>query len=342
MHESASSPASSPACAAALDHVPVLDIGPFLDGAPAQRRAVAQEVDRINREIGFLVVTGHGMDLALLDRWFEVSRSFFAAPKAVKAAVMAEPDTHHGYHALAASGLAAKEGETAPPDLREYFMVGHPDGACLAQTASAARFHRANRWPSAPAGFEAVATAYYRAMEALGATLMRLFATALSLPEHWFDDKIDRHFSVLSTIHYPAQAMAPLPGQLRAGAHTDYGSLTILAPGDAPGGLQVRSLAGEWLDVPYLRDGFVINIGDMMQRWTNNRWRSNFHRVVNPPAGSPPRPRQSIAYFLHPNDDAEIACIPTCVGDGGPRFEPVRAGDYMWAKEHAIATGRPG
>ncbi|QPC31654.1 isopenicillin N synthase family oxygenase [Caldimonas thermodepolymerans] len=326
---------------AALDHVPVVDIAPFLHGTPAQRQAVAGEVDRINREIGFLVVTGHGLDLALLDRWFEVSREFFAAPAEVKQAVLAAPGTHHGYHAMAASGLAAKEGETAPPDLREYFMVGHLDGERLATTPSAARFHRANRWPSQPAGFAAVAPAYYRAMEALGATLMRLFAMALGLPEHWFDDKIDRHFSVLSTIHYPAQKVEPLPGQLRAGAHTDYGSLTILAPSDAPGGLQVRSLTGEWMDVPYLRDGFVINIGDMMQRWTNDRWRSNFHRVVNPPPGSPLRPRQSIAYFLHPNDDAQIACIPTCVGRDGPLFEPIQAGDYMWEKEHAIAAAQP-
>jgi isopenicillin N synthase-like dioxygenase len=169
---------------------------------------------------------------------------------------------------------------------------------------------------------------------------MELFALALELPQAWFADKIDRHFSVLSTIYYPPQTTPPLPGQLRAGAHTDYGSLTILAPSDAPGGLQVRSLAGDWMDVPYLPDGFVINIGDMMQRWTNQRWRSNFHRVVNPPAATTPRPRQSIAYFLHPNDDADIACLPTCGGSEAHALPPIQAGDYMWEKERAIANAK--
>jgi isopenicillin N synthase-like dioxygenase len=320
--------------------VPVVDIGPFLHGTPAQQRAVAQEVDRINREIGFLVITGHGVDLDLVKRWFDVSRKFFEGPQDIKRQVAAAPDTHQGYHSLAQSGLAGKEGVTAPPDLREYFMVGRPDGHSGPLTPSAARFHRPNRWPGQPQEFQDVATHYYQEMERLGARLMELFALALELPQTWFADKIDRHFSVLSTIYYPPQTTPPLPGQLRAGAHTDYGSLTILAPSDAPGGLQVRSLAGDWMDVPYLPDGFVINIGDMMQRWTNQRWRSNFHRVVNPPVSTTPRPRQSIAYFLHPNDDADIACLPTCVASESHALPPIQAGDYMWEKERAIANAK--
>jgi isopenicillin N synthase-like dioxygenase len=145
----------------------------------------------------------------------------------------------------------------------------------------------------------------------------------------------DIHGRRLAAIYFPAQLQAPLPGQLRAGAHTDYGGLTILAPNDAPGGLQVKSLDGHWMDVPYLPDGFVVNIGDLMQRWSNDRWRSNFHRVVNPPRSGKPQPRQSIAYFLHPNHDAAIECIPSCEGLGR-RYQTIKAGDYMWEKEHAI------
>jgi isopenicillin N synthase-like dioxygenase len=169
---------------------------------------------------------------------------------------------------------------------------------------------------------------------------MQLFALALRLPETWFDDKIDHDFSVVSSIYYPAQKTAPLPGQLRAGAHTDYGSLTILAPTAAAGGLQVRTLNGEWVDVPYVPGAFVINIGDMMQRWTNDRWLSNMHRVINPPqAVASTSPRQSVAFFLHPNYDATIECIPTCRdADHGSKYGPISAGSYMKEKEDAIAT----
>jgi isopenicillin N synthase-like dioxygenase len=322
--------------ASLITQVPVVDIAAFVEGGTAEERlAIARQVDAINREIGFLVVTGHGLPRSLLEEWFEVSRQLFEGPGEVKDAVTAAPGEHQGYHRLAQSGLAAKEGQTAPPDLREYFMVGNSDLDRVSQLPGAERFHRPNRWPATPPRFQEVALSYYTAMERLGARLMGLFAMALDLREDWFADKIDHHFSVLSTIYYPAQKEAPLPGQLRAGAHTDYGSLTILAPNDAPGGLQVKSMDGRWMDVPYLPDGFVVNIGDLMQRWTNDRWRSNFHRVINPPRSGKPQARQSVAYFLHPNHDAAIECIPSCLGSGS-RHPTIRAGDYMWEKEHAI------
>ncbi|SHO65602.1 Isopenicillin N synthase [Pseudoxanthobacter soli DSM 19599] len=327
---------------ATLDRVPIVDISPFLHGSPAERAAVADLVDRTNREIGFLVITGHGFDLELLDRWFEISRRFFEGPGSAKRAVMhAGPTAHHGYHGQGLSGLAAKEGEEAPPDLREYFMIGQTDlSAAPFRTPEAGRFHRPNLWPDEPAEFAAVGGAYYAAISRLGAELMRLFAVSLGLPEHWFDDKIDHHFSIVSSIYYPEQKTAPLPGQLRAGAHTDYGSLTILAPTAAPGGLQVRTLQGEWVDVPHVPGAFVINIGDMMQRWTNDRWLSNMHRVVNPPSAvAATSPRQSIAFFLHPNHDAVIECIPTCIEQNAPaKYPAILAGEYMIEKEAAIAT----
>lgn len=325
--------------------VPIVDISPFMAGTDAQRRAVAATVDRTNREIGFLVIIGHGFDMGLLARWFAVSRTFFEGSPSAKQAVTAPQGEQQGYHRLAQSGLAAKEGELAPPDLREYFMVGRLDaGAAEHSGGQAAAFHRPNRWPAGDTAFRQAGEQYYAAMERLGALLMRIFAMGLGLREDWFADKIDRHFSILSSIYYPVQPTPPLPGQLRAGAHTDYGSLTILAPNDAPGGLQVRALDGQWADVPYVADGFVINIGDMMQRWTNERWLSNMHRVVNPPSGSsrPDKPRQSIAYFLHPNPDAVIAAIPTCVSeDAPPRHPPILAGAYMREKESAIAAAKP-
>jgi len=331
--------------------IPVIDISAFREeGRAHERDALARRVDETNRRTGFLLVAGHGVPRERIDAMFAVSRAFFEQSAEVRRAVAAPRGEHHGHHPIAASGLAAKEGGAALPDLREYFMVGRPDlDHPSFHTPQGRRFHRPNRWPSAPAAFRIEAQAYYRAMEALGGLLMRLFARALSVDEHWFDRRIDRHFSILSSVYYPAQASPPEPGQLRAGAHTDYGALTILAPTDAPGGLQIMEPSGRWIDVPYRPDAFVINLGDLMQRWTDGRWRSTPHRVVNPPeAARGAGPRQSLAYFLHPNHDAVIEAIPGCVPPGAVAAHgPILAGDYMLEREARIeaagaATGALG
>ena len=150
----------------------------------------------------------------------------------------------------------------------------------------------------------------------------------------WFDGAIDRHFSTCPSNLYPEPSGEPLPGQLRTGPHTDFGSLTILAVNDAPGGLQVLLPDGAWHDVRPAPGHFVVNLGDMMGRWTNDRWKSTVHRVVNPPreqaTGSR---RQTVGFFLHPNYDAEVACLPTCTdADHPPRYAPILAGEHMLAK----------
>ena len=148
--------------------------------------------------------------------------------------------------------------------------------------------------------------------------------------EHFFDDKIDRHITAMRLNFYPAQTEVPLPGQLRAGEHTDYGNFTILNGENAPGGLQVLARGGDWVDVETEPSSFVVNIGDLLMRWTNDRWLSNMHRVVNPPPGAAAgRPRLSIAFFNHPNYDALIECLPT---QGAARHAPVLSGDYRDVK----------
>jgi isopenicillin N synthase-like dioxygenase len=160
---------------------------------------------------------------------------------------------------------------------------------------------------------------------------MRIFALALDLPERFFDDKIDRHISMFRVLRYPEQIEPPQPGQLRAGAHSDYGSLTIVKIEDKPGGLQVRNKAGEWVDVPVIPGSFVVNIGDLMMQWTNDRWISTLHRVVNPPrdqAGA--SRRQSLVFFHQPNYDAMVECLPGCAAPGmAPKFEPISSGDHL-------------
>ncbi len=172
--------------------------------------------------------------------------------------------------------------------------------------------------------------AYYRQMERLARDIMRIFAVALDLPERFFDDKIDKHVSRVRAINYPDQREAPLPGQLRAGEHTDYGSITILKIEDAPGGLQVKTRQGEWLNVEAVPDAFVVNIGDLMMHWTNDRWISTLHRVLNPPRDAALGTRRiSLAFFHQPNYDALIECLPSCQGPGNPaKYPPVTSGEH--------------
>ncbi|MPZ55624.1 MAG: hypothetical protein GEU91_03825 [Rhizobiales bacterium] len=172
-------------------------------------------------------------------------------------------------------------------------------------------------------------------MEALSGALVRIFAGALELGPDFFVPFFDKHTSVMRVINYPDQAgMRPEPGQTRSGAHTDYGALTILLAENALGGLQVKLRNGDWIDVRPKPNSFIINIGDLMAMWTNDRWVSNLHRVVNPPldVGSNTR-RLSIAYFVHANYDAMIECIPTCASEqNGAKYPAVLAGEHRLGK----------
>jgi isopenicillin N synthase-like dioxygenase len=149
------------------------------------------------------------------------------------------------------------------------------------------------------------------------------------LPEDYFEPAIDRHITNLCLNYYPPRRTPPLPGQLRRGAHTDYGSLTILHQDDAPGGLQVR-VSDDWADVPHIPGSYVINIGDLMARWTNDRWVSTVHRVINPAAADAGRERLSIPFFHQPNHDALIECLPSCATEARPpRYAPVTSGEWV-------------
>ena len=300
--------------------VPVVDIAPFLAGTLAGKRTVAAAVGRACEDIGFLTIVGHGVPPELIERQYRLARAFFDLPVEEKLQAVPASGDRRGYSPFQNISLARSQGRHAPADLRESLTYGgdFDDYA----------------WPARPAGLRETWCEYYRAMDRLSLTLLHIFALALDLPEIFFDDKVGRGPSSVTTINYPDQEAEPVPGQLRSGEHTDWGPLTIVRSEDAPGGLQVTNRQGDWVDVKAVPGAFVVNIGDMMMRWTNDRWISTLHRVANPPRdralGSR---RQSIVYFLNANSDAVITCLESCCSAERPaKYPPITAGDYLALK----------
>ena len=325
--------------------IPVVDIAPFLSGGDVRKSAVAQAVDEACRRIGFLIVTGHGVPRPVIDDALAATWAFFDLGDTEKRRwISPKGDFRRGYMPMGGNALAYTLDRESPPDLIEAFTFGRFD---LPEepyyTAHRETWFEPNIWPTEPPSFQAALCAYYRAMERLAETLMRIFALALGMPEAFFIDKIDRHITAMRLNHYAEATRPPLPGQLRAGAHSDYGSLTILLATAGAGGLQVRGGDGAWIDVAPVPDTFIVNLGDLMAQWTNDRWVSTLHRVANPPpdrlAGSR---RASIAFFHQPNYDALVECLPTCLRPGErARYAPTTSGAHLLAKT-AKETGSSG
>lgn len=317
--------------------IPVIDVSPYFAGTQEAKQRVAEQIGRACREVGFYVIVGHGVDPKLIEEIEVTSREFFDLPLDEKMKVHIEATGGVGYSAIGDIALARTRGQVTPHDLNETFQIAKVDvtNDAYFQCEAARGMVPINRWPERPAALKNMYTKYYLRMGALATSLMRLSALALDLPENYFDDKIDRHISRLNSRLYPEQKVAPLSGQLRAGAHTDYGTVTILKPGDTVGGLQIADANGNWHDVPMIADSFVINLGDLMARWTNDRWLSTLHRVANPPEEAKGGSRRlSIVFFHHPNYDATISCLPTCVEAGRvPLYESITVSDYYRMKK---------
>jgi isopenicillin N synthase-like dioxygenase len=325
-------PFQSPNC------IPVIDIAPFVEGGPAERGIVADLVASACEANGFFMIAGHAFDQRLLADCFATARDFFELPLDEKRRV-APPsrDVFRGYFAREVRRTAAYREKVEHGDLKEEYLIGTPDprpAIALAELPGMGPAiewrEQPNIWPQHPAQFATTFLRFYAAMEALSATMYRIFATALHLPADYFADKTDRHGSKANWGYYPAQDVPPKPGQIRQGAHTDIGTFTILAADSSPGGLQVQTASGAWIDVRPQPGVFAINLGDMMARWTNDRWRATMHRVVNPPETLRQSVRQSMGYFGNPNLDAVIECLPTCLERGeSAKYPPVLAGDHM-------------
>ena len=308
---------------ASIHMIPTLDIGRFTHpSSAADREAFVAELGAAYREWGFAGIRGHGIDQGLIDGAYDVFKRFFALPE----------ETKRKYHV---PGIGGARGytpfmvETAKdsryPDLKEFWHVGRE----IARDSQYAADMPPNQWPDEVPGFRETAYRLYTTLDALGSQVLSALALHIGLPESWFADKTDFGNSILRPIHYPPISSAEVPN-VRAGAHEDINLITLLV-GASAAGLEVLSRKGEWIPFTAAEDTIVVNIGDMLQRYTNHVYPSTTHRVVNPPGDAARQPRYSTPFFLHPNPDFMIEVLPSCVSADNPsRYpEPITAQGYL-------------
>ncbi len=309
--------------AVAFQEIPVIDVGPLVDGSDPE--GVAAALGHAAAAVGFVYVSNHGVPAGLRAAMMAEAERFFAQPLEVKDAIhIRHSKVHRGYFPLF-------EENTDPDltaDLKEGLDLGRDLGPDAPEVRQGLPLHGPNQWPDGLPRFRDTTQAYFAAMRQLAETLMRGFALALGLAPDFFADKIDRPCASLRLLHYPPQEGHVEARTMGCGAHTDYGCLTILAQDDN-GGLQVRNAAGEWIAAPPVPGTFVINLGDQMARWTNGRFQATPHRVINVSG----RERYSMPFFFDPNWDALIEALPGTVPEGeAPRFPPVLAGPYLQSR----------
>jgi len=305
----------------AAPSIPVIYIAPYLDGS--NPKGVADQVGKACESIGFFMIKNHGIPLTLLEKVQTQSTSFFDLPLPNKEKCSAPFGL--GYMGQGTENVAAtlKEQSTIQ-DQKESLNLNLPV--------------RDEVWPSEPQHLTAACEEYYAKVSKLSNQLMRLFALALNVEETFFDDKVDRAFTCLRLLNYPSQPNACLPDDpakmdqmTRNAEHTDYGTLTILWSPDSRG-LQAKSRDDEWIDVVAPLDHFIINIGDLMMNWTNDKWISTLHRVVPHPDTLGQR-RMSIPFFHNPNPDAVVECIPGCWSEDNPKkYDSILAKTHMEMK----------
>ena len=312
-----------------LSAVPVIDLKGDVQTSADDRSAIAAQIRDACRNIGFFYVVNHGVPEALVQAQFDWTARFFDLTTAEKQSLhMRNSPTTAGYEPIAEQKLDSQDttSEAAPPDLKESYYCGMdvPDDHPFARRRVRGIGH--NQWPDSIPEFREQMVAYQAAMRGLGDHLLSLVALSLDLEADWFDKHHDWPSAVLRLVRYPPHPKSAAFNQLGAGAHTDWGGITLLAQDDI-GGLEVRNASNEWVAAPPIAGSFVINLGDLMARWTNGVYQSNMHRVLNAKSD---QDRYSVPYFYSPRFDAVIEPVPTCVSDGQPqKYEVCTTAEHM-------------
>ncbi|MEH1969810.1 isopenicillin N synthase family dioxygenase [Nostoc sp.] len=289
--------------------IPVIDLTAFNNGNAATRQAVVKQIYQACHQIGFIYLQKAEISKDLINQVFTYSKCFFNLPLEVKQKQAWNNEfSNTGYVGIERERLDPNK----PGDLKEAFNVNKQEAV----------------------GIDASIVAFYDNCTKLANTILQAYALALELPEDFFTTRHNQQNHTLRLLHYPPLQTPPKSGQVRAGEHSDYGSITLLFQDDV-GGLEVQTASGEWIAAPAIPDTVIVNTGDLMQRWTNHVFCSTKHRVMIANDNRMNQSRYSIAFFCHPNDDTEIACLESCQKEQSPIYLPILAGEYLLSRLQA-------
>jgi isopenicillin N synthase-like dioxygenase len=321
------------------DGLPIVDVGSLWSDVPDRELSrFGAQVHSACRSTGFFYIVNHGVPRELIAGAFAANRRFHARPLEEKLKIKLNR-WHRGYQTFAGSTLVASarfEPARHPNQLESFFLRHEVDPADPSYRVEP--LQGPNQWPDDPE-FRETVSRYDTAMRDLGMRLLKVFSTAIGERPNFFAERFTPPTTALRLIHYPPAPLDRPDDLYGAHPHTDYGFLTILAQDDV-GGLEVRSPDGSWMPVPFVPDTFIVNIGDILARWTNDGFNSTPHRVINP---SPDRDRYSIGYFFDPSLGTEISTLAHFrEGAGGRKYAPVRYADYFNGRLDANYTDRTG
>lgn len=295
-----------------LSEIPVIDFSKFKTDNIA-RLQVVKEIYRACSEVGFMYLENFGISHDLIDQVFERSKYFFNLPLEVKQNLAwSDEFSNQGYVGIERERLNPNN----PGDLKEAFNISrlHKNIGNINREVSLIN--------------DACIVEFFETCTEVANRVLEAFAVALELPTDFFAKNHDQNHHTLRSLHYPPLQNSPKPKQVRAGEHSDYGSITLLFQ-DKIGGLEIQTASGEWVAAPAIPNTVIVNTGDLMQRWTNHVFCSTKHRVMIPDDAKVHKSRYSIAFFCHPNDNTEVACLPSCMKDKLPMYPPISAGEYL-------------
>ncbi|MFC0518963.1 isopenicillin N synthase family dioxygenase [Mucilaginibacter angelicae] len=305
-------------------NIPRLDLNTYINGSAEERKQFSNDIGKAFNETGFVTITNHGLSKELIDKLYEQVKALFAEPDAVK--------QQYEIPGLAGQrGYTGKGKETAKgfktPDLKEFWQIGQTvtdDDTLKAQYPDNVTV---NELPE----FNPTTIEVYKKLEAAGKHLLRAIAVYLELPENYFDDKVHNGNSILRTLHYfPIADPDSVPDDaVRAGAHEDINLITLLI-GASADGLELLTRDNSWFPVKAYGEDLVVNVGDMLQRLTNNKLKSTTHRVVNPPRELMKFSRFSVPFFLHPKSNMDLTSLDSCIDEQHPKlYTDITAGEYL-------------
>jgi isopenicillin N synthase-like dioxygenase len=301
-----------------MDEIPVIDISGVLAGDKAALARAAKELQHAYEDVGFWFLKGHRIPQALIDQVFSEVARFHAQPMAEKLKL---PINEHNTGYLAIGKATTRHSDDIStnnlPNVNEAYFIKRDLPADHPDVIANKRFRGANPWPANLPGFREVIVDYCSRMEELSLSILPIYAVALDLPEDYFKEAFREPQYQLRMSHYPDTPM-PRANEYGLAPHADTSFMTLLAPNKIPG-LSIRTASDRWIDAPQIDGAFLVNSGQMLNRWSNERFRATPHRVVNRSGGE----RYAIPFFFDCQIDHVMECLPTCTGPGNPpKYEP--------------------